>query len=251
MTVFLFLQPYRWIRELIEEVLNKPGERKKRQSPSEMADKGNDLTIESIIELATSCKKNGEKFQSLYNGEYESLGYCSHSEADLAFCSYLAFWTNLDPEKMDEIFRKSKLMRTKWDEFHGTKTYGQITIEKALERDNNGFVGSKRYDKKKSTQRNNSSYFVIKKSGKKVRRESLSKREMVRRGLQDHLSGRPCSSSVIVRFLEKDSGASESLIYNVRKSLGIISRRIVDRDLTHKVTYWYFPEDENLLEQLI
>ncbi len=47
-------------------------------------------------------------------------------------CSYLAFWTNNDAERMDALFRNSALMRPKWDEKHGSQTYGAMTISKAL-----------------------------------------------------------------------------------------------------------------------
>ena len=60
-------------------------------------------------------------------------GYQSQSEADLALCRHLAFWTAKDPEQMDRLFRRSRLMRPKWDERHGRDTYGAITIRKAIE----------------------------------------------------------------------------------------------------------------------
>ena len=33
---------------------------------------------------------------------------------------------------MDRIFRSSDLIRQKWDELRGSKTYGQISIDKAI-----------------------------------------------------------------------------------------------------------------------
>ncbi len=59
-------------------------------------------------------------------------GYSSQSEADLALCSILAFWTGKDSEWIDRLFRKSGLMRGKWDEYRGDQTYGQLTIAKAI-----------------------------------------------------------------------------------------------------------------------
>ena len=47
-------------------------------------------------------------------------------------CGNLAFWTEANPDKMDELFRQSGLFRPKWDQRHGSNTYGQMTIEKAL-----------------------------------------------------------------------------------------------------------------------
>lgn len=58
--------------------------------------------------------------------------YNSHSEADLSFCNLLAFWFGADVERMDRIFRSSGLMRPKWDERRGAKTYGRWTLERAV-----------------------------------------------------------------------------------------------------------------------
>ena len=58
--------------------------------------------------------------------------YNSHSEADLTLCSELAFWYGKDKSMVDNLFRKSGLIRDKWDEKHGSFTYGQITINKAI-----------------------------------------------------------------------------------------------------------------------
>lgn len=69
-------------------------------------------------------------FVRLYNGDVGS--YPSQSEADLALCSMVARRTD-DAQVIDGIFRASGLMRDKWDEQRGEQTYGQITINKALE----------------------------------------------------------------------------------------------------------------------
>ncbi len=71
------------------------------------------------------------QFRQLWMGSVS--GYRSQSEADLALCSHLAFWTGKDPKRMDELFRRSKLMRPKWNERHGRDTYGALTIRKAIE----------------------------------------------------------------------------------------------------------------------
>ena len=75
--------------------------------------------------------KQSTKFDELTQGKITRYG--SHSEADLALCGVIAFWTQ-DAAVIDSIFRRSKLMRAKWDERHksdGT-TYGQMTIAEAL-----------------------------------------------------------------------------------------------------------------------
>jgi len=75
---------------------------------------------------------NGHKFRQLFAGKTQ--GYSSQSEADLALCCLLAFWTGRDAERMDRLFRQSGLMRDKWDEMRGQETYGQSTIQTAINR---------------------------------------------------------------------------------------------------------------------
>ena len=87
------------------------------------------LDDDSVIAKA-SAAQNGTKFKQLWNGDI--AGYPSHSEADVALCSILAFWCGGNREQMDRLFRESGLMRDKWDEYRGIDTYGNITITKAL-----------------------------------------------------------------------------------------------------------------------
>ncbi|MDD5599503.1 MAG: hypothetical protein PHV82_16265, partial [Victivallaceae bacterium] len=96
---------------------------------------------------------DNEQFFTLYEGKWQEL-YPSQSEADLAFCNKLAFWTGKDPEFMESLFRKSGLMRTKWDEKHFSdgRTYGQSLIEKAIQDTANEFGESKHAKQKKLTQ---------------------------------------------------------------------------------------------------
>jgi putative DNA primase/helicase len=85
----------------------------------------------TLVQRAMNAE-NGEKFERLWNGNWRGLGYESHSEADMGFCSMLAFWTAKDPHRIDAIFRESGLMREKWKEDRGSQTYGEMTISKAL-----------------------------------------------------------------------------------------------------------------------
>lgn len=82
--------------------------------------------------LRTACAaRDGERFAALYAGNWQAY-YNSHSEADLSFCNLLAFWFGADVERMDHVFRTSGLMRPKWDERRGAKTYGRWTLERAV-----------------------------------------------------------------------------------------------------------------------
>ncbi len=90
------------------------------------------LDDRQIIEKAMAAK-NGDAFTRLWNGD--TAGHNgNHSDADLALCSSLAFWTGGDAVRMDRFFRESGLMRPKWDERHSARgeTYGQMTIAKAV-----------------------------------------------------------------------------------------------------------------------
>jgi hypothetical protein len=93
---------------------------------------GNDLSDTEILARAKQAA-NGEAFEKLWLGD--TSDHASRSEADLALCSRLVFWTGGDPDRVDELFRQSGLYRPKWDERHfgDGRTYGQATIEKALE----------------------------------------------------------------------------------------------------------------------
>ena len=87
-------------------------------------------TVSEVL-AAASRAKNGSRFQALYAGNFSE--YNSQSEADMAFCNMLAFWTGRNAGLMDEIFRQSGLMRDKWDRRQSGSTYGALTIQKAIE----------------------------------------------------------------------------------------------------------------------
>lgn len=87
------------------------------------------LPDEQVLERARTAK-NGKKFTALLGGDCSSYG--SQSEADMALCCHLAFWCRKDPVQIDRLFQRSLLMRAKWNERHGDRTYGQMTIDAAI-----------------------------------------------------------------------------------------------------------------------
>ena len=91
----------------------------------------NFASANDIVKAAANAK-NGDKFKSLYSGSYNTSEYTSQSEADMALCQMLAFWTGCDADKMDAVFRQSGLMREKWDRKQSGSTYGALTIQKAI-----------------------------------------------------------------------------------------------------------------------
>ena len=84
------------------------------------------VSVEECLRLANRAA-NAYKFNQLFKGNISQHG--SHSEADAALCAMLAFYSQ-DTAVIDSIFRKSGLMREKWDEKHSadSRTYGEMTI---------------------------------------------------------------------------------------------------------------------------
>lgn len=93
-----------------------------------------DLSDEEIVRRAAESRRQGMKFTALYNGDWQSQGYSSQSEADMALCMSLAFWTGKDYRQINNIFHKSGLYRPKWDKVHyaGGITYGERTVSEAI-----------------------------------------------------------------------------------------------------------------------
>jgi hypothetical protein len=85
----------------------------------------NSLSDAEVVQKALSAS-NGERFARLWAGD--TSGYGSHSEADLALCGMLAFWTGGDATRMDSLFGQSGLYRKKWDR----ENYRNRTIAEAL-----------------------------------------------------------------------------------------------------------------------
>jgi hypothetical protein len=88
---------------------------------------GATLPDDDLIARALKAK-DGSKFSRLWNGQWEGE-YASQSEADLALATKLAFWTGRDPNRIDVLFRRSALMREKWNR----KDYREPTIAKAID----------------------------------------------------------------------------------------------------------------------
>ena len=108
--------------------------KKKRKTKKKTRKKaGEKLTDEEICEMAAEAG-NGEAFTALMEGKWEG-SYPSQSEADMALCMKLAFWSGKDREQMDRIFRSSGLFREKWDIKHHADgaTYGEETLDRAIE----------------------------------------------------------------------------------------------------------------------
>lgn len=112
--------------EILETYMLRPISKKK----NDVQDiPGSYLSDDSVVRLASDSRQ-GEKFKALWNGEIPEGK--SHSDADMSLASILAFWCGGDTGQMDRLFRKSGLMRSKWDRVQSGSTYGALTMEKAV-----------------------------------------------------------------------------------------------------------------------
>jgi len=118
-----------WIHE---RFIIAPKKEPAKSAPRKKKQVGQPLGDSEILEKARSAK-NGAEFAALWEGKWQAE-HGSQSEADLALCCKLAFWTGKDRERMDRLFRQSGLMREKWDNRHHASgaTYGEETLDRAL-----------------------------------------------------------------------------------------------------------------------
>lgn len=85
-------------------------------------------------EILKKCRKsrNADRFETLWRGDWSAyLNKGEQSSADNALVGMLAYYSD-DVNQIDRLFRQSGLMRPKWDEYRGDRTYGQITINSVL-----------------------------------------------------------------------------------------------------------------------
>lgn len=104
---------YRWYLRPLEEAAPK----RSVAVPSDQDNRcteNSKMTVEAIVAAATAAS-NGEKFSRLWAGDWRG-DYNSQSEADLALCSLLSFYAGNEAELIDRAFRKSGLMRDKWED---------------------------------------------------------------------------------------------------------------------------------------
>lgn len=121
----------RWRQPQIEqlrETLTPPKKQEDRRTPIAVTDSVDELLRKAFV------AKNGDSIFALYQGRIDDYAN-DDSAADLALCSKLAFWSGGNRSLLDEMFRGSKLFRDKWDKRHSSdgRTYGQMTIDKALD----------------------------------------------------------------------------------------------------------------------
>lgn len=107
---------------VLEKYMRKPTSKTK----TTITAPGSYLSDNSVIQKALHSKQ-GEKFGALWNGTVPPGK--SHSEADMALLTILAFWCGGDTEQMDRLFRSSSLYREKWER----ADYRNASLQKAVE----------------------------------------------------------------------------------------------------------------------
>lgn len=98
--------------------------------PDVDSSQSNGRVNKSDDELLSIMFSKSPAAERLYRGDWS--GYRSQSEADLAFTNHVSSYFK-DPDRIERVFRGSKLWRGKCDEKHGTTTYARMTIAKALQ----------------------------------------------------------------------------------------------------------------------
>jgi len=97
------------------------------QEPKQHTDNTTGFSDGEVIKRASEAA-NGDKFRRLfYDGDLSDHSG-DDSRADQALCDLLHFWCGNDVEQIDRLFRRSALMRSKWDR----DDYRERTIGKAL-----------------------------------------------------------------------------------------------------------------------
>ena len=104
------------------------------------AEPGEPLSDDALIEKAMNAK-NGLLFTELWRGNTAAYN-SDDSKADASLCALLAFWTAKDAARIDRLFRRSGLMRDKWDEvrYADGGLYGAVTIQRAIALQKNSYT---------------------------------------------------------------------------------------------------------------
>jgi putative DNA primase/helicase len=109
--------------------------RKPEAAPPPVAPACGPMPDDEVIRRARTAA-NGSKFSRLFAGDAGD----DPSSADAALIGILSFWTQ-DPAQLDRLFRRSGLVRDKWDRPTAGSTYGAMTIEAILAKGGERYKG--------------------------------------------------------------------------------------------------------------
>ena len=90
-----------------------------------------DVLNEELLERAESSQ--WRPIRELWRGKISDYGNAT-AGLNLALCRILAFWCHGDADRVDRLFRRSGLMRDKWDRRAGESPHGTRTIRAVLPR---------------------------------------------------------------------------------------------------------------------
>ncbi len=134
-------QDYDWTDHLLRVVPQREflGELPEGVDPAYTGPEDDDALITMMKKSSsTDSAFGGLSFLDLWTGNVEKIaakfppfddkGDFDHSSADMALMSHLAFWTGKDMRRMDRLFRRSALMRDKYEK---REDYRASTVQKA------------------------------------------------------------------------------------------------------------------------
>jgi hypothetical protein len=87
-------------------------------------------TDEQVIEKCRAAA-NATRFAELFDDGDTSANNDNASEADYALLGILTFWTQ-DPDQLEQLMRRSRLARPKWDEGRAGRSWLRYSIDNAL-----------------------------------------------------------------------------------------------------------------------
>jgi hypothetical protein len=126
-------------------------DQKPKSAPTPMNQAPSKYTDDEVLAMLRRAE-NAAKFADLFDdGDVDKHHGGDESGADLGLLNMLVFYTQ-DPEQLDRLFRRSALMRSKWDSKRGQSTYGWNSINRALD----GYVGETYKAPSKNGQRRDS-----------------------------------------------------------------------------------------------
>ncbi|WP_338449313.1 DUF3987 domain-containing protein [Niallia oryzisoli] len=120
------------INNLVEKYFSKKKKNYNIHRNSGQASHADVIDDKELLDVMFNSK-NGQTIKRLFTGDTSEYNG-DHSSADQALCNHLAFFTAKDAKRMDNLFRQSGLFRDKWDRKTGASTYGEITIQEAIDK---------------------------------------------------------------------------------------------------------------------
>ena len=96
------------------EVFGPVSDRAPATAPAADSPVASDAASDDDLLKRIRASSQGSKFDELWSGDTSAYDG-DDSRADAALCAILAFWTGGDRSQIDRLFRKSGLMRAKWE----------------------------------------------------------------------------------------------------------------------------------------